>query len=553
MAYLLPQLLTDSAARRPEQVAVVFEDRSITYRELDALSSRLAHALQAGGVAPGDRVGIYLNKCVESVVAILGIHKAGAAYVPLDPGAPVRRIAFIIGNCAMKALVSSSPKAVGLREALPDGRPLQCLVLTGDTASGQEAALGQARTVTWGQVLQMPDTALPANGLVEDDLAYILYTSGSTGEPKGVAISHRASLTFVDWACETFQVRAQDRLSNHAPLHFDLSTFDIFVALKAGATVVLVPDSLSVFPRTLADFIEQQRITIWYSVPSVLTRLVLYGELTRHRFTHLRAVLFAGEVFPIKYLRELKALVPHPEYYNLYGPTETNVCTYYQVREQDVAPDRVEPLPIGKACANTETFVLTDCYELAAPGQVGELLVRGPSLMKGYWGLPEITRQALVPDTVRSSWSGSGAQMYRTGDLVREGPDGNYIFLGRRDNQIKSRGYRIEMGEIETALYAHAKVEEAAVVAIPDDEIGNAIKAVVVAKEGHQVSWGELEHFCSQRIPKYMIPGMFEFRTTLPKTSTGKVDKTALVKEHLAAHPNSGNIREENVECPLPE
>ncbi|HLF03779.1 MAG TPA: amino acid adenylation domain-containing protein [Dehalococcoidia bacterium] len=538
MAYLLPQLATHSAAQHPDREAVVFEDRSITYRELDALSNRLAHALRGGGVTPGDRVGIYLNKGIESVVAILGIHKAGAAYVPLDPGAPVRRIAFIIGNCAMKAMVSSPQKAAGLREALPGGSPLQCLVLTGDAGSSQEEALGQARTVTWGQVLQMPDTPLPATGLVEDDLAYILYTSGSTGEPKGVAISHRASLTFVDWGCDTFQVRPQDRLANHAPLHFDLSTFDIFVALKAGATVVLVPESLSVFPRTLADFIEQQGITIWYSVPSVLTRLVLYGELTRHHFPQLRAVLFAGEVFPIKYLREFKAQVPHPQYYNLYGPTETNVCTYYQVKEQDVAPDRVEPLPIGKACANTDTFVLTDRYELAAPGQVGELFVRGPSLMKGYWGLPERTRQALVSDTVRSPWS--GAQMYRTGDLVREDADGNYIFLGRRDNQIKSRGYRIELGEIETALYAHPKVEEAAVVAIPDDEIGNAIKAVVVAKAGLQVGRGELEHFCAQRIPKYMVPSMIEFRSTLPKTSTGKVDKPLLVKEHLAAQSTSG-------------
>jgi acyl-coenzyme A synthetase/AMP-(fatty) acid ligase len=342
-------------------------------------------------------------------------------------------------------------------------------------------------------------------------------------------ISHRASLTFVNWAFDCFRVQPTDRVSNHAPLHFDLSIFDIFVAVKAGASIVLVPDELSVFPIDLANFIEGEGITVWYSVPSALTRLVLYGELGRHQFSSLRQVLFAGEVFPIKYLRLLRAAIPHATYYNLYGPTETNVCTYYRVGE--IAPERTEPIPIGTACANTEVFAVTDRLEVASLGEVGELYVRGPSLMKGYWGMPERTAEVLFPNPWRDAvW---GDTVYRTGDLVRQNEAGNYVFLGRRDNLIKSRGYRIELGEIETVLYRHPEIEEAAAIAIPDEEIGNAIRAVVVPRDASRLTAGELQALCAERLPKYMIPAEFEFRASLPRTSTGKVDKWSLVREQL--------------------
>jgi amino acid adenylation domain-containing protein len=527
MAYLLHQLLTRSAGRHPDREAVTFKNKGLTYRQLDDLSTRVARALARHGVGKGDRVGIYLNKSVEAVAAVYGALKAGAAYVPLDPSAPVKRVAFIVGNCAMKALITSRKKLAGLTPALAGASPLRCAVLTDEGGGAPDGAPGGTTLVPWEEALESPEA--PPALLIEDDLAYILYTSGSTGEPKGVMISHRASLTFVDWAHECLQVREADRLSNHAPLHFDLSTFDLFVAAKAGAAVLPVPEELSVFPLQLADFIEQQQISVWYSVPSVLTRLVLHGNLQRHKFAHLRAVLFAGEVFPTKFLRQLLASVPHAQFYNLYGPTETNVCTYYHVKDLPAGSD--EPISIGAACENTETFVVDERNAVAAPGEVGELYVRGPSLMKGYWGLPERARETLVPSPLPSA--APGELVYRTGDLVKEGPDGNYVFLGRRDSQIKSRGYRIELGEIESVLYRHPKVEEAAVIAVPDEQIGNVIRAVVVTRDRAVLARGELESFCAEHIPKYMVPGSFEFRPALPKTSTGKVDKPSLVREQL--------------------
>lgn len=294
--------------------------------------------------------------------------------------------------------------------------------------------------------------------------------------------------------------------------------------------MVPIAEPLSAFPRQLAELLAGERITVFYGVPSALTRLVLHGALERFSFADLRTILFAGEVFPVKYLRRLRDLIPHAEYYNLYGPTETNVCTYYHVEE--IAPDRVAPLPIGKACANTEVFAVDDNARMVNPGEVGELYVRGPGLMQGYWGLPERTRRGLVRNPVHDLWD---EKAYRTGDLVRLEADGNYLFVGRRDNQIKSRGYRIELGEIEAALYSHPDVEEAAALAIPDDEIGNAIHALVVTCSGKEVPEGVLEGHCGERLPKYMVPSRIEFRASLPKTSTGKIDKFSLRNEQLGA------------------
>lgn len=337
-------------------------------------------------------------------------------------------------------------------------------------------------------------------------------------------ISHLNSLTFVNWAHDTFRVHSEDRLSNHAPLHFDLSIFDIFVAFKAGATLVLVPDGLSTFPIRLADWIEKNRISIWYSVPSILSMLILHGKLERYRYSSLRALLFAGEVFPVKYLRQLMALIPDTDFYNLYGPTETNVITYYKVPK--IPPEQVKPIPIGRACANMEVFTLSENGQLITePGQEGDLFARGSCVAKGYWGDAEKTDRCFVRNHTQPNFQDT---MYKTGDLVNLDDDGNYTYVGRRDRMIKSRGYWIELGEIEAVLHNHPEVREAAAVAIPDDMVGNRIKAFVVLNKTNAANSTDLQRFCSQRIPGYMVPEVIEFRDSLPKTSTGKIDRPAL-------------------------
>ena len=528
MPYLLHQLLEHSAERAPSRVAVRYKGAELSYAQLETQSSQLAAMLMRAGVRRGDRVGIYLDKSLPAIIAIFAILKIGAAYVPLDPAAPKARIAFIVQDCRMAAIVSSVAKLTALSQSSESQlSTLAGVVVVEDDSSELRHLFPWV--AGWSDVLAAPGASPPSPGLIENDLAYILYTSGSTGTPKGVMISHRASLTFVEWASATFGLHEDDSVANHAPLHFDLSILDIFATVRTGGTVVLVPPAHSVFPRTLADFIASEKISVWYSVPSVLTSLVLHAQLERHTYPDLRLVLFAGEVFPVKYLRRLMELLPRPRYFNLFGPTETNVCTYYDVPV--LPPERTAPLSIGRAIENYELFVLDEHGAMAPIGAEGELCARGPGIMTGYWGLPERTAQSRMLFTLHPHL---GPEIiYRTGDWVRKEPDGSYTYLGRRDGMIKSRGYRIEVGEIETALYSHPDVEEAAVIPVPDEEIGNRIKALVVPRS-RALKAQELAAFCDGKLPKYMVPHLIELRSSLPKTSTGKMDRGSLIRELVA-------------------
>jgi amino acid adenylation domain-containing protein len=351
-----------------------------------------------------------------------------------------------------------------------------------------------------------------------------LYTSGSTGTPKGVMISHRASLTFVEWAAACAGLGEQDRVASPAPLHFDLSVFDVFAACKAAACMAVVPENTSIFPARLAQWLEREQISVWYSVPSVLTMLAAHGNLRGASLPRLRAVIFAGEVFPAKYLNSLMAELPGARYLNWYGPTETNVCTWYEVPPGSA--ELTAPVPIGKGCANTDVFAVTsEGRRVGKPGEEGELYVRGPGLMRGYWGDPEKTRRVLVRNPFQEGYD---EPAYRTGDLVTLDEDGNYVFLGRRDGMVKTRGYRVELGEVETALYAHPGVREAVVLPVPDEMLGSRLRAVICADPPGGLTREEVLDHCRRRLPGYMVPDVVEFCEALPRNSNGKVDRARL-------------------------
>jgi amino acid adenylation domain-containing protein len=508
----LPQYLERSARVRGDHPAVVDPGvGSVGYAELEELSNLLRDRLRRLGVGPGDRVGIYLRKSIDAVASIFGILKAGAAYVPVDPGAPAERNAYILHDCGAAAVVLERDFAKGFEEALAGlgGATPPCLVLDGTRAG---ASLGEALARA-----QAADPAPRGPALVPapDSLAYILYTSGSTGRPKGVMLSHRNAVSFVDWCSSVFEPRPDDRFSSHAPFHFDLSILDLYVALKHGATLVLVGAETGKDPARLAPLIAEQRITIWYSAPSILSLLAQYGDLPSRDYSTLRSVLFAGEVFPVKHLRALQKLWPAPDYYNLYGPTETNVCTYHPI-PPEIPDDRTQPYPIGRVCSHLRARVVDERGGDVAAGLEGELCIEGPGVMQGYWNLAEQSARAFLADSTGERW-------YRTGDIVTEDGDGVYTYLGRRDRMVKRRGYRVELGEIEACLYRHPTVAEAATVALPDED-GVRIKAFLACREGKRPSLIELKRFCSEHLPLYMVPDLFSFQPTLPKTSTDKID-----------------------------
>jgi len=494
----LHRLVRQAADRYPDRPAVTAPDGALSYAELDRRADALAGQLAGLGVGRGDRVVIWTEKSCAAIVAMQAVLRLGAAYVPLDGATPVARAGLVARNCAARAVCVPTERLAPITAEL--GGTVGYVDIELD-------ALGAGEPDRYDQPVG------------PDELAYILYTSGSTGVPKGVCITHRNARSFVDWAVAELDVRPDDRLANHAPLTFDLSVLDIYAAFAAGASVHLVSKELAYAPTQLVEFLRSQRISIWYSVPSVLTLMMRSGGLLDEPAPDvLRVVLFAGEPFPIPHVRRL-ARWTSARLLNLYGPTETNVCTYHEVQPADLTRDR--PVPIGRASCGDVVWAVRPDGSRAELGEEGELLVDGPTVMAGYWG--------------REPHRGT----YPTGDVVRVLADGAYDYVGRRDHMVKVRGHRIELGEIEATLNAHPDVHDAAVVVTGDGMYAN-LEAFVVPVEGRSPGVLGLKRHSAQSLPTYMIVDRVHLVPELPRTRNGKVDRAKLAA--LGGEPVMQNV-----------
>ncbi|MBX2798083.1 MAG: amino acid adenylation domain-containing protein [Myxococcales bacterium] len=480
----LSRLLLDAARRTPDAVAVVDAEGPATYATVDALANGFALALQARGVRPGDRVGVWADKSMRAVAALQGALRVGAAYVPLDPKSPVQRVVRIAAAAELAAIVTTSARM------------------------GELVQLGCSRSLVNLDAVRPTQAQIVAPVPAHDDLAYILFTSGSTGQPKGVCLSHGNALAFVRWAVDELQATPADRFANHAPLHFDLSVLDLYVPFAVGARVCLVPDGLAFAPRRLVGLLAAHGITVWYSVPTALALMMRHGDLCRTPTPALRAVLFAGEPFPVHQLRALMQSRPGVRLLNLYGPTETNVCTFHEVR--DLEPERSRPVPIGRACCGNRVWAVRSDGTEAGPGEQGELWVEGPTVMQGYWGAP------------------AHRGPYATGDLVTVQPDGSFEYTGRRDQMVKVRGYRVELGEVETVLASHPAVDAVCVVA-RGQGADTVLAAWVVAASGQRPSLLALKRHCAAHLPAYMTVGELHVVDRLPTTRNGKIGRRQLL------------------------
>jgi amino acid adenylation domain-containing protein len=530
MTSLLQQWVTEQAERRPDAIAVVMHGARLTYAELEAASNRLAHTLKAAGCWPGDRVGLLLTKSPLAIVSMVGTLKADCTYVPLDPSSPAPRVGKIVESAEPRVILAEERTAPLLSALLSDPR-LRAAIAVGwmERDRSKEEALWPRFSL--GDVERASSTALDyRNG--PEHAAHLLFTSGSTGTPKGVVIPHRSVIAFVEWARRYFDITSSDRVSGHPPLHFDLSTFDVYGTFASGAELHLVPPEINLLPNALAEFIRNEQLTQWFSVPSLLSYMTKFDVVRFNDFPALRRLLWCGEVFPTPALRYWMARLPHVRFTNLYGPTEATIASsYYTV---PAAPeDDGAAIPIGTPCEGEELLVLSDTLRPVPPGEVGDLYIRGVGLSPGYWRDPEKTRAAFVPNPYSAD---PADRLYRTGDLARVGADGLVYFLGRADSQIKSRGYRIELGEIETAVNALSILQECAVVAIPTDGFeGTVICCAYVPGAGASVTPAVLRKELAKALPAPMLPSRWMAFERLPRNANGKFDRRQL-QEAFANH-----------------
>ena len=505
MSRLLQDRVARTAESRASHTAVVMGSERLTYGELERQSNQLARLLQDRGVQRGDRVCLLQAKTPSAVVSMLATLKAGAIYVPIDVASPPARVNKIFAAAAPKLLLAGA-EATSLLAETSAGDDVVSVVAAPDGArpEGVEAFDDGP----------LPRVTAPA------DPAHILFTSGSTGTPKGVVITHEMVDAFLDWALAYFGHRAGDRISGHPPLHFDLSTFDIYGTLSAGAELHLVPGDV-LLPHQLALFIRDSRLTQWFSVPSTFAYMMRGDAIAEGDFPTLERIIWCGEVLPGAVLAHWMRRVPHCTYTNLYGPTETTIASsYFTVPE---IPEDSAPIPIGSPCAGEEIYVLDEALRAVPPGEIGELYIAGAGLSPGYWRDPEKTRAAFITDP------STGRRLYRTGDLGRRDENGLLHFVGRADSQIKSRGYRIELGEIETALTAVPGVAECAVVGVASESFeGTSICAAWAPRAGAELDRMRLRASLAQALPAYMLPSRWLQLPELPKNANGKIDRPAL-------------------------
>jgi amino acid adenylation domain-containing protein len=492
---LLHEWLLRAAAATPGAIALEEEDRLTSFQELVASAWVIAATLRARGVGPGDRVALVLPKTTEAVAAVFGCLLVGAVYVPIHPRWPADRVAAVVEDCGARLIFEVAEGGVRLTGTGGES-PVQ---VRKNWLAGESACPTEAQQRGTDAFVCQPS-----------DAAVILFTSGSTGRPKGVVLSHRAVAAFVRWSAAEFGVAPADRIACPSPLGFDLSTFDLFNMALRGATCILVPENIGWMPRFLVRYAAEKRVTVWYSVPSILARMLRDGGMRPGTCADLRVVLFAGEVMSGSDLARLTAAVPGAVCANLYGPTETNVVTFYRVPAEFAAG---VPPPIGRACPFAE---------VAVDAATGELLAGGESLMSGYWKRPD--------DNARAFVNHDGRLYYRTGDRVHEDPSGNLVFDGRLDRQVKRHGYRIELGEIEAALAGHPAILEVGVVAVHHTEKGVLITAFVGTGPSGSLSLVEVKAHCAAALPTYMVPDRVLFVETVPRGTRGKIDYSALEK-----------------------
>ncbi len=536
MIRLLQHDVTDNARRYPNALMIQDGDAQISYDEMESWANKFARFLLSCGLQRQDPIAFLMKKSICSFKALISILKADAVYVPLNVLTPQQRNRYIIDHCRCRAVIcdrDSFSQALLLLEGYlgmiivlnPPSNDAKGMSLAGEDK--KEKSHRSSKVIFANNLDQFDDTELEYQNK-PDDLAYILYTSGSTGWPKGVMISHANVMDYAGWTVEFFKITKEDRLSSHPGLYFDLSVFDVYTSFKSGASLHIVPQSSSMFPIKIIEFIENNKLTLWNSVPSLLTFMAKSGILKRGRMPTLKNLTFNGEVMPTQTVIDWMTAYPHLRLVNQYGPTETTCASlFYEIKE--TPRDAIQPIPIGKPIPGTVVFAMTEEGKLASAGDTAELYIGGVGNGRGYIYDEEKTRKSFVQNPFTQELKDI---VYATGDLARLRDDGNYDFVGRKDHQIKYMGFRVELGEIESTLNTFDYVAASAALGIEDLDVGGTKIAVFIALK-RETDVAQIMDDLAQKIPHYMVPKDIVKVDRLPLNANGKIDRVRLKQNYL--------------------
>jgi long-chain acyl-CoA synthetase len=513
---LVEDFLQNSAQLFPKKTAIIFERRKLTYEEVDVSVNRLANALISRGIKRDDRVGVLLDNSVEAVIAIFAILKANATFVVINPTTKFQKLSYILNNCRMSGLIAGWDKFTLVSHIQEDAPSLKFVIFSGKKKESAET--DPHRFLDYEELLRFSVPKPPPSECIDQDLAAIIYTSGTTGVPKGVMMTHLNMISACTSITTYLENTSSDIILDVLPLSFDYGLYQVLMAFKIGGTVVL--EKTFLYPFDIVKTIIREKVTGFPGVPTIFALLLQLDHLKDYDFSHLRYITNTAATLPVSHVKKLRKVFPHTKIYLMYGLTECKRVSYLPPEEVDRRPDSV-----GRGMPNEEVYIVDEQGERIKPGEIGELVVRGSNVMRGYWELPEETDKILKPGKY------PGERVLYTGDLFRMDEKGYLYFVARKDDIIKTRGEKVSPKEVESVLYRLDEVLEAVVMGVPDPILGEAIKAVVVLKKGADITAEEVRRFCAQNLEDFMVPKLVEFREFLPKTETGKIKKMGLISK----------------------
>ena len=513
---LLHDYLIESARRLPDKVALVCAKQRYTYAELDARSNALAHALVRRGVARGDRVIVFADNTAETVVSFWGVLKANAVVSIVNPMTKADKLGYYLNDCRAVAMITDGHLAGVFGESARRAPHLRTVIVSGKLETRRERLAGLPGLVSWDAALaEEPRDGAPRRTGIDIDLASIIYTSGSTGDPKGVMLTHRNMLTAATSIATYLEVREDEVILGVLPLAFDYGLYQMIMAHRQGARLVL-ERSFS-YPAQVLNVMVEEGVTGFPGVPTIYAVLAEMKSLKELDFAKIRYVTNTAAALPVKHILVLKELFPRARIYSMYGLTECKRCTFLPPEDLDK-----KPTSVGFAIPNTEMWIVDENDQKVGPDQVGQLVIRGATVMKGYWEKPESTARKLKPGPI------PGEQVLYTGDYCKMDAEGYLYFVGRMDDIIKSRGEKVAPKEVESVLFNIKGVKEAAVIGVPDELLGQAVKAFIVLEKGVTLTDKDIQRECAQKLENFMVPKHVAFIEELPKTTTGKIKKTGL-------------------------